>query len=209
MIRVYFVDDQPLVLEGLCSLLRDENDLELVGHTRNGQACLSFLSHHTADVILMDSTLPDTSGANLCADIKARYPHITVLGLSACKERKSVTAMLESGASGYVLKNADKAELLQAIHAVYAGDTYLSFAAAQAMNTGMNSNNGRRHPRLTKREKEILMLIADGYTNPEIAEKLFISATTVDSHRKNLLAKLNARNSAMLVKCAIDNDLLV
>ncbi len=209
MIRVYFVDDHPLVLEGLHSLLRYETDLELVGHTRNGHACLSFLSDHPADVVLMDSALPDISGMDLCAAIKAKYPGVSVLGLSACKERKSVTGMLDSGASGYVLKNAEKEELVHAIHVVFAGKTYLSFDAAQAVKPDYGNNNGRRHTRLTKREKEILLLIADGYTNPEIAEKLFISATTVDSHRKNLLAKLKARNSAMLVKCAIDQQLLV
>lgn len=209
MIRLYFVDDQPLVLEGLRSLLRSESDIELVGQTRNGQSCLSFLLDNSTDVILMDSILPDISGSDLCATIKARYPDTMVLGLSSFKERKYVSSMMDSGASGYLLKNADKEELLQAIHLVHAGKTYLSSGAAQAIQPAEQPANGQRNPHLTKREKEILLLIAEGYTNPEIAEKLFISATTVDSHRKNLLAKLNARNSAMLVKCAIDNQLLV
>ncbi|GAA0537654.1 response regulator [Chitinophaga japonensis] len=208
MIRVYFVDDHPLVLEGLRSLLRYETDIELVGHTRTGRSCLSFLTQHPADVILMDTILPDISGIDLCAAVKARYPGIIVLGLSFFKEKKYVCGMMDSGASGYVLKNADKEELLRAIHTVHAGKTYLSFDASEAIREETNGAAGR-HPHLTRREKEILPLIAEGYTNPEIAEKLFISATTVDSHRKNLLAKLNARNSAMLVKCAIDNKLLV
>lgn len=208
MIRLYFVDDHPLVLEGLRSLLRYETDIELVGQTRNGQSCLSFLIDHAIDVILMDSILPDISGIDLCAAIKAKYPDIIVLGLSFFKEKQYVSGMMDSGASGYVLKNADKEELLNAIHTVHAGKTYLSVDAAQAI-TGESKPLASRYPRLTRREKEILLLIAEGYTNPEIAEKLFISATTVDSHRKNLLAKLNARNSAMLVKCAIDNKLLV
>ncbi|HEU4553669.1 MAG TPA: response regulator transcription factor [Chitinophaga sp.] len=204
MIRLYFVNDQPLVLEGLRSLLRCETDIELVGQTRNGQSCLAFLSDHTTDVILMDSILPDISGSELCAAVKALYPNTMVLGLSSLAERRYVSSMLHSGASGCLLKNADKEELLQAIHTVHAGKTYLSTGVAAAMLPA-----GPRNPHLTKREKEILLLIAEGYTNPEIAEKLFISATTVDSHRKNLLTKLKARNSAMLVKCAIDNQLLV
>lgn len=208
MIRLYFVDNHPLVLEGLSSLLRSETDIELVGQTRNGQSCLSFLSDHSIDVIIMDSILPDISGIDLCAAIKAKYPDVVVLGLSFFKEKQYVSGMLHSGASGYVMKNADKEELLQAIHAVHAGKTYLSFDAEQAMKEEPRPS-GKRYPHLTRREKEILLLIAEGYTNPEIAEKLFISATTVDSHRKNLLAKLNARNSAMLVKCAIDRKLLV
>jgi len=156
----------------------------------------------------VDSILPDISGIDLCAAIKAKYPEVVVLGLSFFKERQYVTGMMDSGASGYVLKDADKEELLQAIHDVHAGKTYLSVDAAQAMKEESRPA-GKRYPHLTRREKEILLLIAEGYTNPEIAEKLFISATTVDSHRKNLLAKLNARNSAMLVKCAIDRKLLV
>lgn len=208
MIRLYFVDDHPLVLEGLCSLLRYETDIELVGQTRNGQSCLSFLIDHPIDVILMDSILPDISGIDLCAAIKAKYPDVIVLGLSFFKEKQYVSGMMDSGASGYVLKNVDKEELLQAIHTVHAGKTYLSLDVEQAMKDAGKSA-GNRYPHLTRREKEILLLIAEGYTNPEIAEKLFISATTVDSHRKNLLAKLNARNSAMLVKCAIDRKLLV
>jgi DNA-binding NarL/FixJ family response regulator len=152
----------------------------------------------------MDSILPDISGSELCAAVKARYPNTMVLGLSSLTERRYVSSMLHSGASGCLLKNADKEELLQAIHTVHAGKTYLSTGVTAAMLPA-----GPRNPHLTKREKEILLLIAEGYTNPEIAEKLFISATTVDSHRKNLLTKLKARNSAMLVKCAIDNQLLV
>ena len=103
MIRLYFVDDQPLVLEGLRSLLRSESDIELVGQTRNGHSCLSFLLDHSTDVILMDSILPDISGSDLCATIKARYPGIMVLGLSSFKERKYVSSMMDSGASGYLL----------------------------------------------------------------------------------------------------------
>lgn len=185
-----------------------ERDIELVGQARDGKSCLAFLVSHTADIILMDISLPDISGIDLCAAIKAKYPGIMVLGLSFFKEGKYVAGMLKNGASGYVLKSTDKEELLQAIHDVHAGKTYLSSEAEQAVK--YESYNGRNHsPHLTRREKEVLLLIAEGNTNPEIAEMLFISAATVDSHRKNLLAKLNVRNTAMLIKCAIDHQLLV
>lgn len=208
MIRVYFVDDHPLILEGLRSLLCYERDIELVGQARDGKSCLAFLVDHTADIILMDISLPDVSGIDLCAAIKTKYPGIMIVGLSFLKEGRYVAGMLKNGASGYVLKNTDKEELLQAIHDVHAGKTYLSSEAEQAVK--YENYNGRSHsPHLTRREKEVLSLIAEGNTNPEIAGKLFISAATVDSHRKNLLAKLNVRNTAMLIKCAIDNQLLV
>lgn len=207
MIRVFFLDDHPLVLEGLRSLLSIEKDLELVGQARNGESCLAFLSKHSTDIILMDTTLPDISGIDLCGAIKSKYPGIMILGLSFLKDRKYVCGMLDNGASGYVLKNADKAELVQAIHDAYAGKTYLSHEAAQVLKGEGRGHDGHL-PSLTRREKEVLLLISEGNTNPEIAEKLFISAATVDSHRKNLLAKLEVRNTAMLIKCAIDRQLL-
>lgn len=204
MIRLYFVDDHPLILEGLRSLLSLESDIQLAGETRNGVSCLHFLDHHTADVVLLDTLLPDISGAALCANIKKRYPEVAVLGLSYDKNDSGIAEMLDSGASGCLMKNADKEELLKAIRDVYSGRTYLSAALKQALKT---DGIGQLH--ITKREKEVLWLIANGHTNHEIAEKLFISSDTVDSHRRNLLGKFNARNTAMLIKCAVDNKVLI
>ncbi|MCW3466723.1 response regulator [Chitinophaga nivalis] len=207
MIRVYFVDDHPLILEGLHSLLCLEKDIELAGQARNGASCLKFLLHHPVDVMLLDITLSDISGADLCATIKRRYPQVKVLGLSYQKEKKHLQDMMENGASGCMLINTNKEELLTAIHTVHAGGIYLSPDAEETLHGPLH--NGRVHtPHVTKREKEVLSLIANGNTNLEIAEKLFISADTVDSHRRNLLGKLKARNTAMLIKCAIDNQLL-
>lgn len=204
MIRLYFVDDHPLILEGLRSLLSMEADIQLAGETRNGISCLHFLAQHTADVVLLDTLLPDISGAELCASIKKRYPEVAVLGLSYHKNDSGIASMLDSGASGCLMKNADKEELLQAIHDVYSGRTYLSAELKQAL-----KGDSVLHLHITKREKEVLWLIANGHTNHEIAEKLFISSDTVDSHRRNLLGKFNARNTAMLIKCAVDNKVLI
>lgn len=204
MIRLYFVDDHPLILEGLRSLLSMEADIQLAGETRNGISCLRFLDQHTADVVLLDTLLPDISGAELCANIKKRYPEVAVLGLSYHKNDSGIAGMLDSGASGCLMKNADKEELLKAIHDVYSGRTYLSAELKQALKA-----DGVLHLHITKREKEVLWLIANGHTNHEIAEKLFISSDTVDSHRRNLLGKFNARNTAMLIKCAVDNKVLI
>jgi DNA-binding NarL/FixJ family response regulator len=203
MIRLYFVDDHPLILEGLRSLLCLEEDLQLTGGTRDANTCLSFLMHHSADVVILDNSLPENNSATLCAMIKARFPHVNVLALCYQKEYSGINIMLESGASGCLMKNADKTELLSAVHAIYAGQQYLSAEVAQVL----KEKTQQLH--ITKREKEVLWLIANGYTNHEIAGKLFISTDTVDSHRRKLLGKLNARNTAMLIKCAIDQRLLV
>ena len=204
-IRVFIVDDHPLVQEGMRSLLKDEKQIELCGYAMTANSCLGYFVGNTADVILMDIDLPDMSGIELCKEIKTRYPGIMVLGLSTFNQGTYVTKMMENGASGYVLKNADKTELLQAISEVNKGKTYLSFEAGQAMR---KENALPQLPMISRREKEILVLIADGLTNPEIAEKLFVSCNTVDSHRKNLLAKLDVKNTAALIKFAMDHSLI-
>ncbi len=205
MIRVFIVDDHPMVQEGMRSLLANEKGIELCGYAMTAQSCLGFFINNTADVILMDINLPDMSGIELCANIKKNYPGIIVLGLSTFNQGSYINKMMENGASGYVLKNADKEELLEAIREVNKGKTYLSFEAGQAMRKDIST---AQIPLITRREKEILSLIAEGYTNPEIAEKLFISPSTVDSHRKNLLAKMNMKNTASLIKFAVENKLI-
>lgn len=208
MIRLYFVNNHPLILEGLHSLLGPEHDILLAGHARSGCGCLKFLLHNPVDIIIMDTCLPDIDSIELCANIKMEYPTVSTLILSSLKEEKYISELMECGASGYILNTADKDELLFAIHTVYDGDIYLSPAIKQAMKgerVGMQKN----FPPLTRREKEVLCLISEGNTNTEIAEKLFISADTVNSHRKKLLAKLEVKNTAMLIKYAVDNKLLV
>lgn len=205
VIRVFIVDDHPLVQEGMRSLLKDEKKIEICGYAMTASSCLGYFVNNTADVILMDIELPDMNGIELCKEIKTKYPGIMVLGLSTFNQGSYVMKMMENGASGYVLKNADKKELLEAILEVSKGKTYLSFEAGHAMR---KEHALPQVPLITRREKEILKLITEGFTNPEIAEKLFVSSSTVDSHRKNLLAKLNVKNTASLVKFAMDHYLV-
>jgi DNA-binding NarL/FixJ family response regulator len=205
VIRVFIVDDHPMVQEGIQSLLRDEKEIELCGYAMSAASCLGYFASNKADIILMDIALPDMNGIELCKEIKTKYPDIMVLGLSTFSQGSYVMKMMENGASGYILKNADKKELLEAIHEVNKGKTYLSFEAGQAMR---KENALPGIPLITRREKEILSLIAEGFTNPEIAEKLFVSPSTIDSHRKNLLTKLNVKNTAALVKFAMDHSLI-
>src|SRR5215212_4052436 len=133
MIRVFIVDDHPLVQEGMRSLLGNEKDIELCGYAMTAQSCLGFFLHNSADVILMDINLPDMNGVDLCKEIKTKYPGIMVLGVSTFSQGSYVTKMMENGASGYVLKNADQEELTEAIRTVNKGQTYLSFEAGQSL----------------------------------------------------------------------------
>ena len=152
----------------------------------------------------MDINLPDRSGIDLCKEVKAKYPAIRIVGLSSFNQQSYIQKMVESGASGYVLKNATREELIQAIEAVMEGETFLSPEAAAIV----KNNSDLKTPVVTRREKEVLILIADGLTNNEIAEKLFISANTVDTHRKNLLVKFEVRNTASLIRMAVHHQFI-
>lgn len=202
--KVFIVDDHYMVIEGIRSLLQHEKNIDWIGHASNAASCMAFLNQQLPDVILMDINLPDKSGIDLCKEVREKYPSVFIVGLSTFNQQSFIQKMLHNGASGYVLKNATQEELLEAIETVAKGKTYLSDEAA----TSLRKNNSSETPVLTRREKEVLELIAEGLTNSEIAAKLFISVTTVDTHRKNLLAKFDARNIAALIKTAMQLQLI-
>ncbi|HVK48219.1 MAG TPA: response regulator transcription factor [Pseudobacter sp.] len=196
--KLFIVDDHYMVIEGIQSLLKDEQGIDWMGHATNAASCLAFLQKQLPDVILMDINLPDVSGIELCKAVKEKYPSVFVIGLSTFNQYSLIEKMMDNGASGYVLKNATREELMEAIHAVLKNKTYFSREAAQTMRKDESIKIV-----LTRREKEVLELIADGMTNNEIAQQLFVSVTTVDTHRKNLLSKFEARNIASLIKMAV------
>lgn len=198
-IKVFIVDDHYMVIEGIRSLLQYEKHVELVGHAMNGASCIAFLKKEQPDVILMDINMPDQSGIDLCKEVKTNWPSVFIIGLSTFNQQSFIQKMLENGASGYVLKNATQEELMEGITTVVKGKLYLSDEAASSLRKSAELQT----PVLTRREKEVLELIADGMTNNEIAQKLFISITTVDTHRKNLLAKFEAKNTATLIRLAV------
>jgi DNA-binding NarL/FixJ family response regulator len=207
MIHVFIVDDHPVVIEGIHSLLQNEKDIAWVGQAMNAASCLGFFVNNTADVVLMDISMPGMDGVELCAVMKEKYPGIFILGLSTFNQGLYIKKMMENGASGYILKNSSREELIKAIHAVYEGNIFFSGEVGQALAAWQRSSKTAL-PVLTPREKEILGLIAEGYTNPQIAEKVFLSSFTIDSHRKNLLAKLDVKNTASLIKLAVENKLI-
>jgi DNA-binding NarL/FixJ family response regulator len=207
MIRVFIVDDHPVVIEGIHSLLQNVRGIEWAGHAMNAESCLGYFINNTAHVVLMDISMPGMDGMELCATMKEKYPGIMILGLSTFNQGLYIKKMVENGASGYILKNSAKEELIKAIHAVHEGYIYFSGEVGMALQEYQKSAV-RELPVLTAREKEILELIAEGYTNPQIAEKIFLSQFTVDSHRKNLLAKLGVKNTACLIKLAVERKLI-
>ena len=202
--KVFIVDDHYMVIEGIRSLLQNENEIEWMGHATHAVSCLSFLQKQLPDVILMDISMPDKNGIDLCGEVKEKYPSVFIIGLSTFNQQSFIQKMINNGASGYVLKNATKEELLEGIQTVMKGKMYLSHEAAQSL----RKSNDPSVPVLTRREKDVLELIAGGLTNNEIAAKLFISPATVDTHRKNLLAKFDVKNTASLVKAAVQMHLI-
>lgn len=200
---VFIVDDHYMVIEGIRSLLQHEKNIDWMGHATTAASCLAFLKHQQPDVLLMDINLPDKSGIDLCSEVKALYPRVMVLGLSTFNQYSYIDKMMEQGASGYALKNAGKEELLEAIATIGSGKTWLSDEAAKTLRKPAAAGIV-----ITRREREILSLIADGKTNTEIAAELFISVNTVDTHRKNLLTKFESKNIAALVRYATQQGLI-
>ena len=196
-IKLFIVDDHYMVIEGIQSLLQHENDIEWMGHASNAESCLAFLQLRQPDVLFMDISLPDQSGIELCKIVREKYPQIFILGLSTFNQQSFIRKMMENGASGYLLKNADRAALMTAINTVLRGQHYFSHEVLSS-----TKKQDELVPVLTRRELEVLALIAEGMTNNEIAGKLFISTATVETHRKNLLAKFSAKNTATLVHAA-------
>lgn len=201
--KLFIVDDHYMVIEGIRSLLQTEKDIEWTGHAMNASSCFAFLKQNQPDVILMDINLPDMSGVDLCKEVKQLYPLINILGLSTFNQQHVIRNMMDNGASGYVLKNATRQELLTAITTVRLGKTFLSFEAVQSLREMTTEV-----PVISRREKEVLQLIAEGFTNAEIAAKLFISIPTVNTHRKSLIEKFDAANTAVLIGKAIKNGII-
>ncbi len=213
-IRLLIADDHQMLLDGIRALLRDTEDILVVGEASNGADVISFVEKQTVDVILMDINMPVMNGIETTAYIVKHFPVIRVIALTMHSERSFITRILKAGAAGYVLKNTGKQELLSAIHKVASGETYFSNEVASVMmEQYMPQSSSRRigsEPsihELTKREVEILRLIAQEMTNNEIAERLFISTYTVETHRKNLIRKIGVKNTAGLVKFALQQGI--
>lgn len=203
MIRVHIVDDHKLLVEGLVKLINESAQAEVSGLSYNAAQCKLALISDLPDVLLLDINLPDANGVELCAELKAMYPTLKILALTSYGEYSVVRRMIESGASGYVLKNAMSEEVLAGIETVARGETFLCHEVDVLMKKKDVDSIW-----LTRRERELLKLIVEGYTNPEIAETIFLSPETIKGYRKNLLMKLGAKNTASLVKMAIEQKLI-
>lgn len=214
-IKILVADDHMMFVDGIDSILKDENDIEVVGRCYDGPSVIEFLKKDNADLVLLDVNLPEMNGIEVCKQVNKSYSDTKILAISMFNEESFVTEILNNGAEGYILKNTGREELLTAIRTVNNGKTYFSKDVTQTIMKSLmksrkasNSTKGGFIPKISRREKEVLKLIVEEYTTQEIAKELFISLKTVESHRSSLLAKMNARNTAGLVRITMENNLL-
>lgn len=208
-IKVAITDDHPIVANGLKKILDDFESINVVAVYATGNDMLKQVGTALPDVMLLDMNLPDLEGPDLARQLLKKFPSIKIIVLTSSDVTVQVKKMLQIGCQGYLLKDSDDKTIVQAIETVYNGGQFLSpIIQQQLVNDMFKSKNQKQNTLLTRREKEVLQLITQEFTNQEIADKLFISLHTVDNHRSSLLQKLDAKNTAGLVKKAIENGLV-
>ena len=207
IIKVLIVDDHNLVLEGLCSLLASHEEVKVVAAVDSGKKGLAYLKENPVNIVLLDINLPDIKGMEVCEIIDSKFPNAKVIALSTYNSRSIVNQMISNGAKGYLLKNVGTEELKKAVVTVAEGGCYYD-AEIQKTMADTIFNTMHQPPRLTKREKQIIKLIVEGKTTANIADELFISPLTVETHRRNIMKKLKISNVAALVRVAMDKMLI-
>jgi two-component system nitrate/nitrite response regulator NarL len=210
MITILIIDDHPLVSDGVAAMLKGVDYIEVLGACKTGAEALQFLKSEHPDVILLDISLPDIDGLELCTLIRKINKQVKIIGLTSTNEAGIITQLLSKGGNGYLLKNMERDELIQAINEVLNDKIFLSKAANQKILEQYNNVTDALNnvPVLTRREKEILQLLYEGFTGPQIAEKLFLSPYTIETHRKNLLQKLNVNSTQLMIRYAIEHKLI-
>ena len=211
-INIMIVDDHKMFLDGITSLLKEHSGFNIVASAKDGNEALTkLIDNNDVDVLITDISMPCLDGEELCKEVKNKYPNINILALSMHSDSKSIKKVLKNGATGYILKNTGQEELIEAIQHVAQGQTYFSEKVKNnimAGITGTEEDDDYQKIRLTKREIEILKLIASEFTTNQIADKLFISLHTVESHRKNIMRKTKAKNMAGLIKYAVKEGIV-
>lgn len=215
-VQILLVDDHPMIRHGIKALLNDVDNLEVVGEASNGKEAVDEYKNGVYDLVIMDIKMPVMDGTEAAKELVKLNKEVKILGLSMYDEHRFITKMLQSGAKGYILKNTGKEELITAVNKLIDGENYFSSEVSNIMMSRFMSNKSdsgkdsfaNLNVSLTKRETEIIRMIANEMTNSEIAEELGISPRTVDTHRRNLLQKLDVKNTAGLVRYALHNNII-
>ncbi|MDR0430804.1 MAG: response regulator transcription factor [Tannerellaceae bacterium] len=203
MIRVHIIDDHKMFVQGLKATINESKVAKVAGESYLLADCRRLIITQKPDVLLLDLSLPDGNGIDFCKEVKTKYPAMKVLILTSHDEYSVVRKAMDNGASGYILKNTLAEEVIEGIVAVVNGETFLCEDIGNLVN-----KPSEEHIWLTSREQQLLRLIVDGYTNQEIADKVFLSVETIKTYRRNLIFKLGAKNSMILVKIALEKKLV-
>jgi len=209
-IKLAITDDHEMVLKGIETMLGNTPEITVVGTYKNAAETIENITKDQPDVLLLDINLPDINGIDLCKQLLKKHPELKIIALTNFDETSFVKRILNNGAHGYLLKNTDKLELLDALKTVLSGEQYLQKDIQKKLLNqaiGKTSSNSLLI-KLTRREKEVLQAIYEELTTQQISEKLFISPKTVETHRMNLMSKLGAKNSVGIIKIAIEKQLL-
>ena len=210
MTNILVIDDHPLVTDGIKTMLAGHAEMLVAASAKTAKEALALLEQRTFDIILLDISLPDGDGLTLCAEIRKTNKQSKIIGLSSTNETGIITQFLQRGGNGYLLKNMERQELIEAIEQVQMGKIYLCKGANEKILEQYRNIDvaTQQVPVLTRRETEILQLLNEGLTGPQIAKQLFLSPLTVETHRKNLMQKFNANNAQLLLKLARQNRLI-
>lgn len=206
-IKLFIADDHQMFIDGIKALLQDIKYIHIVGEANTGNEVLQKLKNTQVDIILLDIRMPDLNGIETATIISKSYPAIKILALTMYDDSNNITKMLKAGAKGYVLKNTSKDELIRAIQTLAEGNTFYSKQVVMDVVNKNTNENTAPVLKLTKREIEVIKLIVKSMTNKEIAAQLFLSELTVKTHRQNVMQKLDLKNTAGLVKFAMENNL--
>lgn len=208
MIQVFIIDDHKMFIDGVSLLLKNNAKIVLQGYATSAKEGIKQLEKKKIDILLLDISMPEINGIEACKIITADFPNIKIIIITMHKESSLIKLLLKEGAKGYILKNAGQKTLVEAVKKVYEGQMYLGESVNNIVINSMINQKTKQSknpfPTLTRREKEILNLILDEYTTQEIADKLFISFGTVETHRRNMMIKIGARNTAGLVRIALE-----
>ncbi|MBL7930135.1 MAG: response regulator transcription factor [Bacteroidia bacterium] len=210
--RIFLVDDHRMILDGLQSLLENDDHFETAGTYTSAAEAIKYIDSLKPDFIITDISMPGMNGIEFTAEVKKKYPHIKIIALTMSGDAGMIEEMTAAGISGYVLKNTGRKELKESLEKVSSGEMFYSTEAAAAMLMALRQQKKLREEEekahLTPREKEIIKLIAQEYSNAMIAESLFISERTVETHRKNIFRKTNTKNIVGLIKYAMEHKLI-